>query len=348
MNEVDYLYEWGGHGEDFNMGSFFTLCKNNNKTPVVIAYLIAFTSRRDWGLQDCNVSETNNLCQRGADYIRQNKDRLLSQYTKYARGAAEAFGTEEPVVWFMEPDYYQYGSDQSQEGGPLTFQECGDFMEEIVQAIKAACPNSVFSMDLSPWHDTTSQKNWYGSFTMSSFSFINGSGGTSKAHQEYPNDTWSTALPTYAWLYKTFGKPFFADAGGSHDSRWDDISNLNARIDDGVFGVAHQNAPSDWGSTVSALRPQLNLPPNCNEVTENFKVFQHETDSPLTVIARERGRLEVIDMRGRTVYSHEVFPCGDILNNIAVTTGYPAPGMYIFRTTGSLPGAMKKNLIPLY
>jgi hypothetical protein len=75
MNEIDYMTGWAGSGEAFNMSSLFTSCKTNNKTPVIISYIIAFTARRDWKLQDCNVG-TPNLCQQGALYIRDSSARI--------------------------------------------------------------------------------------------------------------------------------------------------------------------------------------------------------------------------------------------------------------------------------
>ena len=104
MREVDYLSMWAGSAENYNMDSFFKTCRDNGKTPVVISYIIAFTARRDWGLQDCNIDENNNLCKRGANYMRQHKPRIMGQYEKYARGAAQSFGTSKPMVWCMEPD----------------------------------------------------------------------------------------------------------------------------------------------------------------------------------------------------------------------------------------------------
>ena len=50
MIQVDYLTAWAGVSENFDMTGFFTTCKNNSKTPVIIAYIIAYTARRDQGL----------------------------------------------------------------------------------------------------------------------------------------------------------------------------------------------------------------------------------------------------------------------------------------------------------
>jgi hypothetical protein len=132
MNEIDYMTGWAGSAESFNMGPLFSSCKTNNKTPVIISYIIAFTARRDLGLQDCNVG-TPNLCQQGALYIRQNMPRILKQYAIYATGAETSFGSANKMIWCMEPDYVQYlGGTQ-----PLTVPEAGTYMNQILDTILA-------------------------------------------------------------------------------------------------------------------------------------------------------------------------------------------------------------------
>jgi len=39
--------------------------------------IIAFEARRDWGLQDCDVSSSNSLCTNGANYIRNKRQHLV-------------------------------------------------------------------------------------------------------------------------------------------------------------------------------------------------------------------------------------------------------------------------------
>lgn len=75
--QVDYGTLWTGGDEDFNVfwdGAMLNACKPGGKlagrTPVFYSYIIAFTARRDLGLKDCDVG-TPNLCQQGANFIRQ-------------------------------------------------------------------------------------------------------------------------------------------------------------------------------------------------------------------------------------------------------------------------------------
>jgi hypothetical protein len=132
----------------------------------------------------------------------------------------------------MEPDFYQYaGSDQ--QTAPWTYAQAGQIMSQLVNAVKPYLPNAAFSMDISPWVATNDNtggdgadngKNWYSYFDMSLFTFTNTSGP---------------------------------------DPAWDSATNINARMNDGVISTIQYNPSSSWGSTISAVQPQLNTPRTC-------------------------------------------------------------------------------------
>jgi hypothetical protein len=340
MAQVDYLTAWAGSAENYNLNPFFQTCKNNNKTPVVVSYIIAFTARRDWSLLDCNVDPTNNLCKRGADFIRQQKPRIMSQYSKYAGGANSSFGSSQWMVWCMEPDFSQY-ADAGQNSGGLTVTQCGALMNEILDTIKKYCPKAVFSMDISPWKDTTWQKNWFQALPKDRFTFINTSGGQARADQTFISDNWSTALPTWAWVFKAWGKPLITDAGygagGSntgHDVRWDNVANLTARIKDGVLGVAQVNPASDWGSTISSIRSQLPTPPKCpageSGVMEPEKAGNQPHSSWLTALNCP-GLFECIDMSGKVRYSRMMSGKSVSIRSLRRSAGQLPRGIYILQ-----------------
>ncbi len=306
MAQIDYCTSWAGSSEDFGMNSFFTTCKNNSKTPVVIAYIIAFTARRDLGLKDCNVG-TPNLCQSGADYIRQHKPRILSQYVKYAQGAAQSFGTAVPMIWCMEPDYVQYG-ESTQNNGGLTATQAGAYMNEIIDTVKKYCPNAVFSIDISPWKDTSFYKTWYGAMNMKRFSFVNTSGGGSRPDQTFISDSWASTLPTWKWVFTTFGTPLIADAdygvgGGStgYDTRWQNVTNLSARINDGVIAVSHYNPTSNYAADIVAIRSQIPSPPKCVFQTVQSAQFLQRQTNPLQEMDPPNGVVDIIDLSGKVV-----------------------------------------------
>lgn len=269
-SELDYIAIWAGSDEEFNQywqGAMLKAClpggKLDGKTPVFYSYIIAFTARRDLGLQDCNVG-TPNLCQQGAQYIRTQWGRITGQYDKYASATAKIWGTSKPIIWLMEPDYYQYAS-SSQQGGGLSSTELGQKMAELVAIIKKYLPNAIISMDISPWN--TNQSGWYGSFKMPDFSFVNTSGGGTEANSNKIRNTDNT---TWRGIFDITGKAIIADdgygvAGSStgHDDTWDDPNNLNARIADGVIAITQANPRSDWNGIITSLRPKLNKPLLC-------------------------------------------------------------------------------------
>jgi hypothetical protein len=342
MAQVDYLTSWAGSSENFNQGGFYQTCKNNGKTPVIVSYILAFTARRDWSLQDCNVDQTNNLCKRGADYIRQQKPRIMGQYAKFAKGAADSYGTDKYMVWCMEPDYSQY-ADAGQNNGGLTAAECGALMNQILDTIKKYLPKALFSMDISPWKDTTWQKTWFAGMNMSRFTFVNTSGGQARADQTFISDTWSTALPTWAWVRAKFGTPLIADAGygagGSstgHDTRWDNVANLTARIKDGVLCVAQANPSSNWGSTISSLRSQLPTPPLCP--TGPSKTVEPWKHSGACVrqgaMVSGPGRVVLFDISGRAVFSRDLSGAAITIRSLRKFSDHVPKAMYILQWTG--------------
>jgi len=103
----------------------------SKQVPVIVAYVSAFYVKRHHGnLCDCNVNRCgqtngvpNDLCNFGAQYIKQDLAAITNVYKLYAQGYAGCYGTTRPIVFEMEPDWYQYsGNTQST---PLTKQEAG-------------------------------------------------------------------------------------------------------------------------------------------------------------------------------------------------------------------------------
>jgi hypothetical protein len=260
------------------------------KVPALVSYIIAFTGRSlpGWCLADCNAnnagcSPASDLCTKGADYIRQNfTTQILPTYKSYAQGFATACGTTTPMIWEMEPDYFQYydaaqgGGARGQTGGPFSGAEAANYMSQMIAAVKAILPNVVFSMDTSPWMpnngcagaNAATSPGWYPFFDMSQFTFIHTSGGGTLANSidiRTNQDTW-------AGVHQCSGnKPILADtgygaAGGSAgpDPAWDVAANINARMAEGVVSITQYNpTAATWGATIAATRPNLGTPIAC-------------------------------------------------------------------------------------
>ena len=271
---------WMGQKDTFDMGYVCTEGKPGgalaNQVPVVVAYVAAFYAKRHYGLCDCNVSSCgpgNDLCHYGAADISNNLGNIVNVYKSYAQGFASCYGTTRPIVFEMEPDFYQYtGAGQT---APWTFAQAGQIMGQFIAAMKTYLPNAAFSMDISPWVGTNNKtggdgsdngKNWYSYFDMSQFTFINTSGGgTSASTEKIRGD-----MMTWGGVNQVTGKPILADTGygvngspAGPDAAWDSPTNINARIVDGVISVSQYHPASSWGSTISSTRPQINLPRNC-------------------------------------------------------------------------------------
>lgn len=254
--EVGYVTIWTNWGFDGSYhGAMLNALRSTDKTPVFYGYLIAKGSR----LGDCDVTGGSNLCTEGANYIRGNLDKIADAYKSFAQSAAAIWGTEKQIVFLIEPDFYQYFQAGSQNDNPIPFDSARLVMGRIHDAVRSALPQAEFSFDISPWAPSSS---WYRSFDTASFSWANTSGGrtqggTTKIRSENPL-TWATAA-------KTFNRGIIADigygVGGGPDANgiaaWNELSNLNARIADGVVGLTNVLADYSWGATLAALRPKL-------------------------------------------------------------------------------------------
>jgi hypothetical protein len=266
---------WMGQKDTFDMSYLCTEAnpggKLANQVPVIVAYAAAFYVKRHNGLCDCNVTTcgaNNDLCHAGAADINNNLSNIVNVYKSYAQGLASCYGTTRPIIFEMEPDFYQYTiSLQTQ---PWTGAQAGQIMSQFVNAVKSALPNAVFSMDISPWvapnDGGDNGATWYANFNLSLFTFINTSGGnTSASTAKIRGDAM-----TWAGVSKVTGKPILADTGygangmsAGPDAAWDTPANINARIADGVVSVSQYNPASTWGTTISANRSQINTPRFC-------------------------------------------------------------------------------------
>jgi len=242
-----------------------------NKVPIIVAYVAAGNVKRDHRLCDCNVTGCagGDLCQTGAQFIAQDWTKILNAYRSYSQGFASCYGTTRPIIFEMEPDWYQYtGSGQSQ---PWTAAQAGTRMTELVNALKTNLPNARFSMDVSPWvapgNGSDHGAQWFSNFDMSLFSFVNTSGGGTNADTAKIRDANNM---TWAGLHRVTGKPILADTGygangrsAGHDAAWDVAANINARIADGVIAIAQYNPNTAWATTIGGIRSQLSEPPFC-------------------------------------------------------------------------------------
>lgn len=264
----------GTNGDTFDQGYVCDEGKQGaalgNLVPVVVSYIAAGYVKRHHNLCDANVSGCSggDLGKNGAQYIAQDWSAILTEYKTFATGYAGCWGTTRPIVFEMEPDWYQYTVNI--QTAPWTAAQAGSKMSELVNAVKGILPNARFSVDVSPWvgsNGADSGKAWFSNFNMSLFTFVNTSGGGTNANTAKIR---SSNDMTWAGLSSATGKPILADTGygangmsAGHDANWDVVANINARIADGVTSIAQYNPNSSWGTTISGIRSQLNKPKAC-------------------------------------------------------------------------------------
>lgn len=276
IGQLDYFTPgWmGTNGDVFDQGYVCEEGKQGavlgNLVPVVVSYIAAAYAKRHHNLCDANVSGCSggDLAKNGAQYISQDWSAILTEYKSFATGYANCWGTTRPIVFEMEPDWYQYTI--SNQTAPWTAVQAGSKMTELVNVLKASLPNARFSIDVSPWVGSNGADNgkaWFANFDMSLFTFVNTSGGGTNANTTKIR---SSNQMTWSGLSQVTGKPILADTGygangvsAGHDPNWDSAANINARIADGVISIAQYNPNSSWGTTISGIRSQLASPKYC-------------------------------------------------------------------------------------
>jgi hypothetical protein len=237
--------------------------------PVQVAYISAsHVKRADKTVCDCNVTSgqcvaSNDLCHVGAQRIAQDFPAILAAYKSYSQGFAACYGTTKPIVFELEPDWYQYtASSQIQ---PWTPAVAGQMLGQILAALKSSLPNARFSIDISPWvapcNGGDNGKQWFANFDLTQFTFASTSGGGTNANTakiRTPN------AMTWAGVSQVVGKPILADTGygangapAGEDAQWNDPTNINARILDGVVSISQYNPASGWAGRVATARSQL-------------------------------------------------------------------------------------------
>ena len=197
---------------DFNeyyQGAMLKKVKSLNKIPVFYGYVIAFEARNSWGLKDCNVGNPN-LCHRGSEFIRVNHDRIIERYDHQSREIAQIIGRNYFSVFLIEPDFWQYYGDQSQEGGVLSGSEMRSLFNDIVSAIKKNLPNAAISWDISAWIGNDGMRKWWEYFKSSKdIDFIHTSGGESQGGS---SEIKQREL-TWKFVSDLTGKKIIADSG---------------------------------------------------------------------------------------------------------------------------------------
>lgn len=234
------------------------MAKSLNATPVYYTYIIAEGMKVAYNLDkdqsDCNGSASKTICTEWGNYYANYRSAIISQYTAFAKDAATRWGTTQPMIWALEPDFYQYAVRDKGNNNPISFADAAKLIGDIADAIKAAMPNAQIAMDISPW----APDDWFTSLPLSKFTYMSTSGGISQ-----PGSEIKPREKTWAKIKQLTKLPIIADdgygAGGgltSPNSGWADVNNIKARMADGVVGLMQAYPKSAWTSVISNIHSQ--------------------------------------------------------------------------------------------
>jgi hypothetical protein len=255
---VGYEQNGGLNGDCDGCGLVGSLA-SGDAIPVYYAYHIGYMTSED-GYGDCNTDFDNqNLCTHGAQWIRENRDRLFDAYGNYAEMTYQA-NAQKPVVWLLEGDFIQYTYEEQTQA--FSVQELGQLATDIICAIRSNAPNAVIAINHSPWISNDLTDDYYAALPMdlidliwttgvgNNDGFINSTGSPSE---------YNGATARYDYLNELTGKRILVDtsfgASQMNDS-WSGASQneLNARIAEGVSAVNVTEPPGDYQSRISGMQ----------------------------------------------------------------------------------------------
>jgi len=230
---------------------------NSTVVPMYIAYFTAYHANSEAGLGDCNLDANGNLCSGGAQYIRDNRARLLAMYESYAQRSYATYPSR-PVIWVIEPDLSQYAVGQS--GNPLSMSELGAFTSDIICAIKTNMPNAVIALNHSTWLNGNQVRSFWGAMPLDLVDLLHITSQANVAGGYFnTTDANNREEGTFRYLSQLTGKPILADTSFGITTMQDSWSSatpatLNARIADGVVGALVYPEPNGYAQRIATLR----------------------------------------------------------------------------------------------
>lgn len=265
---LDFITSWVGYETNGGLGGACDGCRlaktlaSTNAMAVYYAYFIGYQARED-GFGDCNTDgDGQTLCTRGAQWIRDNHDRLIDMYGNYSELTYQA-SPSKGVLWLLEGDFIQYTYDE--QSNPLSMQELGALTEEIVCAIKTNAPNATVAVNHSSWIRDPTLSNYFNAMPLEIIDMV-WTTGMGNVNGGYLNtgDANNREDGKYSYLFGLTGKHMLVDTSfgaSQQDDSWTDASQdaLNQRIADGVIAANVTDAPSDstYQSRLQSVAPGL-------------------------------------------------------------------------------------------
>jgi hypothetical protein len=262
---LDFITTWVGYEPNGGLDGRCDGCNlvralaSTGATPTYYAYFIGFQASAA-GYGDCNTdSDGQNLCNRGAEWLRNNRDRVVAMYGNYARMTRDA-DPDARVVWLLDGDFIQYT--YPEQSAPFSMQELGELTREIVCAIKSSQPEAIVALNHSSWVRNPTLTSYFEAMPLEVVDLIWTTGMGNADGYLNTGDAYGRIDGTYAYLRDLTGKKLLVDTsfGASQQSdSWTNIgaATLNQRISDGVIAVNVTAPPSDYQARITALAPSL-------------------------------------------------------------------------------------------
>lgn len=272
----DYIAIWLGDKEPtwnkWWIEQALLVALHYNKPFQIFAYVIAESAKENLDIEDCDVHPTNNLCYKGADWIRSSwESNIIPQYKNAAENiqrlilehnaANPAKPYTRSILWAIEPDFQQYHDfeDSTQENGPIVASVlAGKYYMEIVSTIskyQTAAPNRFFT-DISPWLNERFQP-WMEKYPSD---YVDGFYGGLNSGSDLVKVHWYNDV-TYSQVNQLYGgntRPIFAQGGwgvngGNTDTylQWLDGAKVSQRMPNNVLAATFSN--DDLSIIVAAM-----------------------------------------------------------------------------------------------
>ncbi len=319
-------------------GAHIVVSKALGTTPVWLMYVIAFGAKLKLNVEDCNNG--GGLCSVGAKYIRDNRADILAQYNSYAHYVADgggsakyAWGTTKPIIWQIEPDFYQYTA--GSQTNPLSYAEAKQLLTDIATTVRSVLPNVWLAMDVSTWANA----GWWSSaIPYDKFNFMGTSGGVAS-----PGGTIKDGM-TWAALWNSSKKGIISDDGygvggapTTPNAGWVDVNNLNARIADGVIANWRAIGNDAWAAQVAKIRPQLKPLKVCADQPPSG-VLKPKDSSPLQLMQNKAGITVDFEAQAGSLRA-EIVGLDGAFEKVLQTTQVPAGSFHAsYSMEGLRPG----------
>lgn len=253
---VGYEHALGRAGDCDGCNLVSELANDTDTYAVFYAYFIGYA------LPDCDVQpEGGNLCTHGAQWIRNNRQKILDLYGDYA-AKAYAADPNKGVFWLLEGDFHQYTIEN--QINPLSLQELGLLASDIIDAIKKNAPNAKVAINHSTWLSDDAITAMWSAMPLNKVDFVWTTGDGNSAEGYISNSTTSStfnaATAKYSFLSTLTGKKLFVDTSAANGDTWSGASEelLNKRISEGVFAVNVNIPLPGYEERVKILRLLLN------------------------------------------------------------------------------------------